>query len=564
MKLLLIVREHKEKITTNLLLRASEEVGIDVVTIDPDEEIPVLDKRETFLLYPISKNIRPALKKIYNNYLCYTFKDPNVDIPQIQTFQKTGIPHPRTIRIDSCDPKKLQPIIEELGGLPVIVKHKLAGGHGLAIFKCDSLLTLLDLTSYLFKYRKNKKPIYLQKYIPHESTARFIVLGNQVIDSLRYCIRDDDFRSNAGEVTVVQQKFGQEIENIAIKATRHIAHEFGGVDAIIDQEGKPWVTEVNYPCYFPRAQNVTGVPIAKLMIEYLMHKAKTAEVIDGVSKEHKRIFLSIVNPAYKNAIHTDLQKRCTRFGVDYTIVHPKKRVPALLEGQKYLLYPIASQSRSLATDIFSRYHCASLADDYSIYTATDFNRNKHYDKMNMSFIKKFMISSKKRDYLDKRIAYIRFPMIIKVRDKKGTDYFKPESLGELLSIIDFLKETRDGVSIQSYIDTLLYGRLVVLGKQVIASVRQLPENPECLGCKEKDLIIPFQFEKNIEDEAIKATQALGLDFAGVNIQIDRQETCYIDDVYFPFEYQQIERATGISISDKILEHLFNKSIENIK
>lgn len=54
-------------------------------------------------------------------------------------------------------------------------------------------------------------------------------------------------------------------------AVKALGLEFGGVDVMITNDG-PKVVEVNYPCFFPRCQMLTGVDIAGQMVEYLVNK----------------------------------------------------------------------------------------------------------------------------------------------------------------------------------------------------------------------------------------------------------------------------------------------------
>jgi glutathione synthase/RimK-type ligase-like ATP-grasp enzyme len=67
--------------------------------------------------------------------------------------------------------------------------------------------------------------------------------------------------------------YPKEIEKLAIKATHAYGWEFGGVDIMFDGK-KAFVSEVNFPCNFVRAQNVLKQDIALEMVKYLQKKAK--------------------------------------------------------------------------------------------------------------------------------------------------------------------------------------------------------------------------------------------------------------------------------------------------
>ena len=68
-------------------------------------------------------------------------------------------------------------------------------------------------------------------------------------------------------------KFSEEMEQTAIRATHASGFEFGGVDMIVSGDAHQ-VLEVNYPCYFPGAEECTGVKTSEKLVEYLMAKAQ--------------------------------------------------------------------------------------------------------------------------------------------------------------------------------------------------------------------------------------------------------------------------------------------------
>lgn len=191
----------------------------------------------------------------------------------IPTLIRAGIPIPRTIIHVTNERSLLHHYVAALGGFPVIVKV-IGNSHGIGVMKVDSLSALFSLVDFLIA-----KEIYfvLRKYIPIQTSARLIVLGDAVIDSIEYQTHTDDFRSNVGESPLVQPKiFSTEVQNIAIQATHAIGLEFAGVDILIDHE-EIFVIEVNFPCYFLRAQFATGTDIAGLMVDYLIEKSSRKE-----------------------------------------------------------------------------------------------------------------------------------------------------------------------------------------------------------------------------------------------------------------------------------------------
>ncbi|XOU94730.1 MAG: ATP-grasp domain-containing protein [Candidatus Kerfeldbacteria bacterium] len=180
---------------------------------------------------------------------------------------ENGVPTPKTIFIITKDKKNIESQIQDLNGPPYIVKVS-GKSHGVGVMKVDSIESLFSVLDYL---RNDEAKVMIREYIPVTSSARLVVLGDKVIDSIEYQAPKDDFRSNVGNPKVITKKFPKDIKDTAIKAVQLLNLEFGGVDILI-HNNKHYLTEVNYPCFFPRAQQITGTDIAAQMIEYLYNK----------------------------------------------------------------------------------------------------------------------------------------------------------------------------------------------------------------------------------------------------------------------------------------------------
>lgn len=145
--------------------------------------------------------------------------------------------------------------------------------------KVDSYGSLFSVADYI---RQQKGRVVLKEYCSLASSARLIVLGNRVIDSIEYSANKDDFRSNEGKVpNVTPKKFDAVVEEAAIKAVDKLGLEFGGVDIMIT-EGGPRIAEANNPCFFARCQLLTGVNVARQMVKYLIEKTKKYNLLKEV------------------------------------------------------------------------------------------------------------------------------------------------------------------------------------------------------------------------------------------------------------------------------------------
>jgi glutathione synthase/RimK-type ligase-like ATP-grasp enzyme len=182
-------------------------------------------------------------------------------------YQKLGLPTPKTVYDMPQDEKLMTKTIDFLGGFPIILKIP-GRSHSEGIIKVDSITSLKSVVDYI-----QPPKMMLREYIDFTSHARLIVIGNRVVDSIEYIAPDGDFRSNVGTAFTVKAKtFSSEIQKIAVDAVALSDVEFGGVDILIDANGNPYLTEVNFPCFFPRAQHTTGTDISGMMIDYLVTK----------------------------------------------------------------------------------------------------------------------------------------------------------------------------------------------------------------------------------------------------------------------------------------------------
>ena len=158
-----------------------------------------------------------------------------------------------------------------VGGFPVIIKAT-GGSHGVGVMKIDSRESLYSIIDYL--YASDTKVI-MRQFIDSRTSARLIVLDGKVIASIEYSAPKDDFRTNVGRKPVVKEKeFSDDVNELAIKAVSSMGYKFGGVDILIDEDGKPYIVEINFPCNFSRAAKATKIDIAGQLVDCLMKESK--------------------------------------------------------------------------------------------------------------------------------------------------------------------------------------------------------------------------------------------------------------------------------------------------
>ena len=186
--------------------------------------------------------------------------------------EKLGVSIPKTIPVLTSNRPILKKYAESLGGFPIIIKV-LGGKEGVGVIRVDSTEALYSLADYLYK---SKTHCILRKYINIRESIRTIVLGDKVISCIKYkASNPGDFRTNRRTDYDGMESFAcpTDIEKLSVTAVTAMGLEFGGVDILVDSEGKSYVLEVNFPCNFSDAQIITGVDVAGMMLEYLEKKS---------------------------------------------------------------------------------------------------------------------------------------------------------------------------------------------------------------------------------------------------------------------------------------------------
>jgi len=184
---------------------------------------------------------------------------------------KHNLPVPTTIWNVPKERQLIAKYVDAVGGFPVIIKAT-GGSHGVGVMKIDSPESLYSVIDYL---NASKIRVIMRQFINARQSARHIILNGQVLASIEYSAPSDDFRTNVGVTPQVKPKqFSSHINDLAIKAVNTMGYEFGGVDILIDEDNKPYITEINFPCNFARAEKATGTDISGPIVDHLINKAR--------------------------------------------------------------------------------------------------------------------------------------------------------------------------------------------------------------------------------------------------------------------------------------------------
>ena len=184
---------------------------------------------------------------------------------------KRGLPAIPTIPLIPKDRDEVAKFADALGGFPVVVKA-IGGSKGVGVMRVDSQKSLVSICDFL---RDEDTRVILRKYVEHEYYGRLIVLGDQVVASNRTKALDGDFRTNTSDTPNGQPYvFSDNLQKIAVEAVSTLGLQFGGVDLLFDEDGSAHIAEVNFPTDFGCCQDITGIDIATLMLEFQMKGSK--------------------------------------------------------------------------------------------------------------------------------------------------------------------------------------------------------------------------------------------------------------------------------------------------
>jgi len=185
-------------------------------------------------------------------------------------FECAGLPIPRTVYCSTTSRKMIEQYVARIGGFPLIVKM-LGFANGIGVMRVDSFPALFSLLDY--ELRQGANPL-LAQYIADAAHWRLIVLGERVIAFYRKSPIANDFRAQAvkGE-THSEIPPSAAMQKVAVTAAQVLGYEFAGVDILEQADGKFFLLEANFPCYFYHAQEFGGVDVAGMMLDYLVAKA---------------------------------------------------------------------------------------------------------------------------------------------------------------------------------------------------------------------------------------------------------------------------------------------------
>jgi ribosomal protein S6--L-glutamate ligase len=190
----------------------------------------------------------------------------------LQILTSKSILVPRTVVVRKLD--YIDEAIKLIGGYPVILKTPF-GSYGSGVVIVESRRSLYSALDIIWR-SAGSNIILIQEYVAEAegSDFRAFVIGDRVVASMQRTAATGDFRSNlhlGGAASAVV--LTQEEEKLAVRATEVLGLQISGVDILRSANG-PMIMEVNANPGFTGLSGVSGVNVAKEMIDFAVKFAK--------------------------------------------------------------------------------------------------------------------------------------------------------------------------------------------------------------------------------------------------------------------------------------------------
>ncbi|HSX36395.1 MAG TPA: RimK family alpha-L-glutamate ligase [Patescibacteria group bacterium] len=195
-----------------------------------------------------------------------------------QLLAKAGVGVPKTVF--ARETADLQDVIEKAGGAPLIVKVA-RGTHGNGVVLAE---TNKAAKAVMQAFYVEGVTFLVQEFVAESAgeDVRAIVVGSQVVASIKRQSLNDDFRSNTHQGGVgTTVKLTPEEERTAIKAAKAMGLPVCAVDMMRSDSG-PLVLEVNSSGSIKTPELLTKRNLAGKIIEYIEQNAKQRNRKDRV------------------------------------------------------------------------------------------------------------------------------------------------------------------------------------------------------------------------------------------------------------------------------------------
>ena len=191
-----------------------------------------------------------------------------------QILSKHNIGIPRTVFVR--DKKDVMSAIERVGGAPVVIKL-IEGTQGIGVLLAE---TDIMASSIMELFQSQKQNVLIQKFVAESKgkDIRAIVVGDQVVASMRRVAQGQEFRSNihrGGKTEAIE--LPDEYREAAIRAAQIMDLRVAGVDMLESKDG-PLILEVNSSPGLEGIENCTQLDVAGAIVDHIAAQVDFPEI----------------------------------------------------------------------------------------------------------------------------------------------------------------------------------------------------------------------------------------------------------------------------------------------
>lgn len=198
----------------------------------------------------------------------------------VQLLARAGVAIPKTVF--SRNETDIDVLLDEIGGVPAIIKLA-RGTHGNGVVLAETKKAAKSVLQAFYLTNSDGTNVLLQEFIKESAGTdiRALVVGSQVVASMKRQSLDDDFRSNLHKGGLGEAvKLTDEERKMCVKAAKAMGLTVAGVDFMRSERGA-LVLEVNASPGFG-IEKVTGRNVAGKIIDYIDRNAKRGNKKDRV------------------------------------------------------------------------------------------------------------------------------------------------------------------------------------------------------------------------------------------------------------------------------------------
>ncbi|BDR92329.1 lysine biosynthesis protein LysX [Vulcanisaeta souniana] len=269
------------RLDEKLLIREFDNLGINYRLVNAEDlvfEIPGINDVGVAFIRTVSQSRTYLLSQMYeamggrsiNPYLSIAIG--NNKAVTLAVLNRVGVPIPNTVITLSSESA-----IKALGsvGVPAIIKP-VHGSWGRLV----SLVGSVEDLALLARHRSSMENPQYETYLVQEfikkpgRDIRVTVVGDEAVAAIyRYAV-SNDWRTNTARGGKAEGvRIDPELEDISVRATKAIGAYYAGVD-VVESDGGYKILEVNTVPEFKNVQRVTGVNVARRVVELVIDVVK--------------------------------------------------------------------------------------------------------------------------------------------------------------------------------------------------------------------------------------------------------------------------------------------------